>query len=135
MLFFTLVSSLMYPALESVVISPRARGMFLEFMSTVVPVPPSWTQPCCRLEGLWMTRILYNCLVKFHEEFVRLTLSPPTSWSCDTLTSNFPYCTVFSPKPVTECTNLVHSTLLILGQVDEKYLQEIASTNNQSLPT
>ena len=41
-----------------------------------------------------------------------------------------------SPKPVTECTYLVHSTLLILGQVERRHPQEFALTNRlQSLPT
>ena len=34
-----------------------------------------------------------------------------------------------SPKPVTESPYLVHSTLLILGQADSKYLQNMASTD------
>ena len=55
-----------------------------QLMSTVIPVPLSWTRPLLSVVGLWMSRLLRICLFKYNKRTQQLT-----SWSRDTLTSIF----------------------------------------------
>ena len=56
-----------------------------QLMSTVIPVPLSWTQPLLSVVGFArISRILHICVFKYHKRTRQLT-----SWSHDTLTSNF----------------------------------------------